>query len=152
MVITGGNTGIGKETAMELAARGGRVIIACRDGAKGAEAVAEIQRTTGNEQVFFKRLDLASGDSIRGFSNNVLDAEDHIDILILNAGVMLTPKGLTKEGFELQFGINHLGHFLLTHLLLDRMKESAPSRVVVVSSLAHFVGSLDFEDMMWNKR
>lgn len=152
VVITGGNTGIGKETAMELAARGGRVIIACRDGVKGAEVVAEIQRTTGNEQVFFKNLDLASVESIQGFSNDVLDAEEHIDILILNAGVMLTPKGLTRERFELQFGINHLGHFLLTHLLLDRLKESAPSRVVVVSSLAHLIGSLDFEDMMWNKQ
>ena len=153
VVITGGNTGIGKETAQELAARGGRVIIGCRDVAKSAAAVAEIRRKTGNEEVFFKKLDLASTDSIRHFAGEILREESHINILILNAGVMHTPYMLTKDGFEFQFGVNHLGHFLLAHLLLDRLKESAPSRVVVVSSiLGNKVGLLDFEDMMWTKR
>lgn len=152
VVITGGNTGIGKETARELAARGGRVIIACRDAVKSATAVSEIKRKTGNEQVFHKRLDLASADSIRRFAGEILDEEGRIDILILNAGVMFTPYMQTKDGFEFQFGVNHLGHFLLTHLLLDRVKESAPSRVVVVSSLIHVRGYLDFKDMMWTKR
>lgn len=152
VVITGGNTGIGKETALELAARGGRVIIACRDTVKSAAAVAEIRKATRNEEVFCKKLDLASTDSIRQFACEILKEENRLDILILNAGVMFTPYMLTKEGFEFQFGVNHLGHFLLTHLLLDRLKESRPSRVVVVSSLVHAVGSLDFKDMMWTKR
>ena len=152
VVITGGNTGIGKETAQELAARGGRVIIGCRDVKKSTAVVAEIRKNTSNKEVFFKKLDLASTDSIRHFAREILREESRIDILILNAGVMHTPYMLTKEGFEFQFGINHLGHFLLTHLLLDRLKESAPSRVVVVSSLLHKMGSLDFNDMMWTKR
>lgn len=151
VVITGGNTGIGKITALELASRGGRVIIACRDGTKGASAVSEIRRASGNDEVFFKSLDLGSKQSIEEFSEKLLAEESRLDILILNAGVMFTAHSTTKDGFELQFGVNHLGHFLLTHLLLDRLKESAPSRVVVVSSLAHIVGSLDFADMMWTK-
>lgn len=152
VVITGGNTGIGKETAKELAVRGGRVIIACRDTVKSAAAVAEIRTATGNEEVFFKKLDLASVDSIRQFAREIVREENRLDILILNAGVMFTPYMLTKEGFEFQFGVNHLGHFLLTHLLLHRLKESTPSRVVVVSSIAHKPGTLDFKDMMWTKR
>ncbi len=152
VIVTGGNTGIGKETAMELARRGGRVIIACRDAKKGNQATAEIKEETGNNQVFFKSLDLASALSIREFADSVLEKESRLDLLILNAGVMFTPYALTKEGFEMQFGVNHLGHFLLTHLLLDRLKDCSPSRVVVVSSLAHQMGYLDFDDMMYKKR
>lgn len=152
VVITGGNTGIGKETALELAMRGGRVIIACRDVVKSSAAVKEIRKVTGNEEVFCKKLDLASADSIRQFAGKILKQENRLDLLILNAGVMFTPYMLTKEGFEFQFGVNHLGHFLLTYLLLDRLKDSTPSRVVVVSSLAHNMGTLDFKDMMWTKR
>ncbi len=151
VVITGGNTGIGKETALELARRGGRVIIACRDASRGESAVSDIRRKSANNDVFFRSLDLASTDSIRKFSQEILEAEPRIDILILNAGVMFTPYQLTRDGFELQFGVNHLGHFLLTQLLLERLKESAPSRVVVVSSLVHSMGKLDFADMMWTK-
>ena len=152
VIITGGNTGIGKITAQELAARGGRVIIACRDGAKAAAAVADIRKETGNEEVLYKKLDLASTDSIRQFAGEILAEEHRLDILILNAGVMFTPHMKTNDGFELQFGVNHLGHFLLTHLLLEHLKASAPSRVVAVSSVGHFPGSLDFQDMMWTKR
>ena len=152
VIITGGNTGIGKQTAFQLAKRGGRVIIACRDSTRGVSAVSEIKRESGSDTVFFKKLDLASIASIRLFATDVLETEERIDILLLNAGVMFTPYKLTEDGFELQFGVNHLGHFLLTHLLLDRIKKSSPSRIVVVSSLAHMVGYLDFDDMMWNKR
>ena len=90
--------------------------------------------------------------SIKEFANQVLNEEPQIDVLICNAGVMFTPYQLTEDGFEMQFGISHLGHFLLTNLLLDRIKESAPSRIVVVASLAQTVGYLDFNDMMWKKR
>ena len=152
VVITGGNTGIGKMTAKELAARGGKIIIACRDAKKGDAAVEEIVKETANENVFFKRLDLASCASVRRFAEDILRTEPQIDVLLLNAGVMFTPYQVTEDGFEFQFGVNHLGHFLLTHLLLDRLKASAPSRVVVVSSLGHRMGTLDFDDMMWKKR
>lgn len=152
VLITGGNTGIGKVTAEELASRGGRVIIACRDSKRAAAAVAEIKTKTGNNEVFYKKLDLASTDSIRKFAGEILEQEQRLDVLILNAGVMFTPPMKTEDGFEFQFGVNHLGHFLLTHLLLERLRESAPSRVVVVASIAHGAGSLDFQDMMWTKR
>ena len=152
VIITGGNTGIGKATAILLAERGGRIILACRNTKKGEAAVAEIKEITGNNDILFRNLDLASTASIRKFAHNILETEARIDVLLLNAGVMSTPYQLTEDGFELQFGVNHLGHFLLTYLLLDRMKESAPSRVVAVSSRAHYIGTMDFEDMMWTKR
>ena len=152
VIITGGNTGIGKATAILLAERGGRIILACRNVQKGNSAVQEIKGKTGNESVFCKSLDLASMASIRKFSEDILETEDKIDMLLLNAGVMIPPYQLTEDGFELQFGVNHLGHFLLTHLLLNRLKTSAPSRVVVVSSLAHMIGTIDYDDMMWEKR
>jgi len=152
VIITGGNTGIGKVTAILLAERGGRIILACRNAQKANAAVQEIKEKTGNENVFFKNLDLASMASIRKFSEDILKTEEKIDVLLLNAGVMIPPYQLTEDGFELQFGVNHLGHFLLTHLLLDRLKVSAPSRVVVVSSLGHNFGTIDYDDMMWKKR
>ena len=151
VIITGGNTGIGKEIALDLAKRGGRVIIACRNLPKGIAARKEIIETSRNENVSMKKLDLASIKSIREFVDEVLAEEPKIHILICNAGVMFTPYQLTEDGFELQFGVNHLGHFLLVNLLLDRMKESAPSRIVVVASVAHYTGYLDFNDMMWTK-
>ena len=148
-IVTGANTGIGKETAIDLAKRGARVIVACRDVKKGSDAVRDIKEASKSEEVILKKLDLASLASVRQFSEEILQEESHIDLLINNAGVMLCPYSLTEDGFEMQFGTNHLGHFLLTNLLLDRIKESAPSRVVTVSSGAHFYGSLDFDDMMW---
>ena len=152
VLITGGNTGIGKETALGLAVRGARVYLACRDMKKGQLALNEIREISGNKEVFLKKLDLASCVSIRAFVDDFLAMEERLHILILNAGVMFTPYRKTEEGFEFQFGVNHLGHFLLTHLCLDRIKESAPSRIIVVSSLAHYPGSLDFKDMQWTKR
>ena len=151
VIITGGNTGIGKEVALDLAKRGGRVIIACRDLTRGATAQKEIVRESGNDSVVLRKLDLASMKSIHEFADQILEEESRIDVLICNAGVMFIPYQLTEDGFEMQFGVNHLGHFLLTNLLLDRIKESAPSRIVVVASLAHYTGYLDFEDMMWSK-
>ena len=137
VIITGANTGIGKETAIDLAKRGARVILACRDLIRANEAAGEIRRVTGNGNVFVEILDLASFDSIRKFASKILAQEERIDILINNAGIMYCPKWKTKEGFEMQFGVNHLGHFLLTNLLLEKIKKSAPSRIVNVSSRAH---------------
>lgn len=138
MVVTGGNTGIGLETAVGLAGRGVRVVITARDPERGASAVAAIRQRTGSDRVDVLPLDLASFDSIRSFATMLLDRYDRLDVLINNAG--LAPDGRrweTAEGFEAAFGVNHLGHALLTHLLLDRLGECAPSRVVVVSSGAY---------------
>ena len=151
VIITGGNTGIGKETAIDLAKRGARVIIGCRDEKRALAALRDIKDKSGSDEVAFKKLDLASLSSVRTFAEEVLQEEERIDILINNAGVMFPPYTHTEDGFELQFGVNHLGHFLLTLLLLDRIKECAPSRIVNVSSVVHYLGSLDFDDMMWEK-
>ena len=152
VIITGGNGGIGKETTVDLAQRGARVILACRDLSTGSSAVREIKERSGSENIVLKRLDLASCKSVRDFASQILQEEDQVNILICNAGLMFPPFQLTEDGFELTFGVNHLGHFLLTNLLLERIKESTPSRIIVVSSLAHVTGYLDFDDMMWRKR
>ena len=151
VIVTGANTGIGKATALDLANRGARVIVAARDEKKATIAVDDIKKKTNNQNVIFKKLDLASLASVRQFSKEILQEEEHIDVLINNAGVMYPPYTLTEDGFELQFGVNHLGHFLLTNLLLDRIKQSTPSRIVTLSSIRHTSGYLDFEDMMWSK-
>ena len=153
VVITGGNTGIGKETAVDLAKRGAKVIIGCRNMEKGKAALQEVQERSGSKDVFIDKLDLASLASVRKFADNILKNESRVDILINNAGVMACPYQKTEDGFEMQFGTNHLGHFLLTMLLLDRLKRSAPSRIVTVSSTAHAMGSqkINFDDIHYEK-
>lgn len=151
VVITGANTGIGKETALDLAKRGARVIMACRDLDKANSAAKEVQKESGNGEIFVKKLDLASIDSIKAFAEEILNSEAKLDILINNAGIMRCPHWKTKDGFEMQFGVNHLGHFLLTNLLIDLLKKSAPCRVVNVSSLAHKRGQINFNDLNWEK-
>ncbi|KAL7019080.1 hypothetical protein ACKWTF_011006 [Chironomus riparius] len=146
VIITGCNTGIGKATALELAKRGGKIYFACRNEEATLAALNEIKESTKNEQLYFLKLDLASFDSIREFSRKFHELETRLDILINNAGV-LSPLKRTADGFELNFGVNHLGHFLLTNLLLDLLKTSAPSRIVVVSSSLHRIASLDKEDI-----
>lgn len=141
-IVTGANTGIGKATALELARRGARVILACRDQQRAEAAVQEIQKDTGSSQVLFMQLDLASLQSVRSFADNFLKSESRLDLLINNAGLMAG--GKTADGFGLTFGVNHLGHFLLTLLLLDRLKASGPSRVVTVASKAYEIGKVDF--------
>ncbi|XP_025774621.1 retinol dehydrogenase 11 isoform X1 [Puma concolor] len=150
-VVTGANTGIGKETAKELAQRGARVYLACRDIQKGELVAREIQTMTGNQQVLVRELDLADTKSIRAFAKDFLAEEKHLHILINNAGVMMCPYSKTADGFEMHMGVNHLGHFLLTHLLLEKLKESAPSRVVNVSSLAHHLGRIHFHNLQGEK-
>ncbi|KAM3854857.1 dehydrogenase/reductase SDR family member 13-like isoform 2-T2 [Vipera latastei] len=142
VLITGGNTGIGKATAVDLARRGARVILACRDKARGESAVCDIRRESGNSEVILMILDLANLNSVQAFAQNFLKSEPRLDILINNAGVF--KDGQTADGFDLAFQVNHLAHFLLTHLLLDRLKRCIPSRVVIVSSTAHFSGKIDF--------
>ncbi|XP_055707549.1 retinol dehydrogenase 13-like isoform X2 [Phlebotomus papatasi] len=147
VVITGANTGIGKETALELAKRKAHVYMACRDMEKCEQARTEIVLESKNKYVYCRECDLSSFDSIRKFVVNFQHERDRLDILINNAGVMRCPRTVTKEGIEMQFGVNHIGHFLLTNLLLDTLKASAPSRIVVVSSLAHVRGEINITDL-----
>ncbi|XP_041916778.1 retinol dehydrogenase 11-like isoform X3 [Alosa sapidissima] len=151
VLITGANTGIGKETAVDLARRGARVILACRDMVRANRAADEIRKRSGNGNVVVKQLDLASLKSVRALAADVKASEERLDILINNAGIMMCPKWKTEDGFEMQFGVNHLGHFLLTNSLLDLLKKSAPSRVVNVSSLAHENGKMHFDDIHLDK-
>ncbi|XP_036367307.1 retinol dehydrogenase 12-like isoform X1 [Octopus sinensis] len=137
VLVTGGNTGIGKETALDLASRGARVIIACRDLVKAENAAKEIKKMTGNESVATVHLDLADLESVKKMSQQILKNETRLDILINNAGIGVKVKECTKQNFDLYFGVNYLGHFLLTYLLLDLLKKSAPSRIINVSSHAH---------------
>jgi NAD(P)-dependent dehydrogenase (short-subunit alcohol dehydrogenase family) len=140
VIITGANSGIGLETAVDLAKRNARVILACRSVERGETAAVEVRKRSGNNNAVFAQLDLASLDSVRKFAAKILEEEPRIDILINNAGVMAIPnRTLTQDGFEMQFGTNHLGHFLLTNLLLDRIKE-APSK-------ASERGKLDLSDL-----
>ncbi|HEY7142946.1 MAG TPA: SDR family oxidoreductase [Streptosporangiaceae bacterium] len=136
-LITGGNTGIGRATAAALATRGGRVYIACRSAAKGQEAAAGIAAETGNSEVSFLPLDLSDLASVRGCAADFLARDEPLHVLINNAGVA-GRRALTKDGFELTFGVNHLGHFALTTALLGRLAASAPARVVSVSSDNHY--------------
>ncbi|XP_061400892.1 retinol dehydrogenase 12-like [Musca vetustissima] len=147
VIVTGCNTGIGKEVAFEMARRGARVYMACRNFNKCEKARREIVQLTGNTNVFNRTLDLSSLQSVREFAEAFNKEERRLDILINNAGIMATPRGLTADGFEQQFGVNHLGHFLLTNLLLDKLKASAPSRIVVLSSLAHIFGRIQKDDI-----
>ncbi|XP_033757002.1 retinol dehydrogenase 12-like [Pecten maximus] len=147
VIITGCNTGIGLETAKELSARGARVIMACRDLDRATKASNIVKKFSGSSDVTVERLDLASLESVRKFAKGINDNEDRVDILINNAGVMMCPKWQSEDGYEMQFAVNHLGHFLLTNLLLDKIKMSAPSRIINVSSKLHSRGKISFDDV-----
>lgn len=150
VIITGCNTGIGWETAVDLARRGGRVYMACRNYEKCEKARLEIIQETGNENVFNCQLDLESLNSVRQFVENFLKLENRLDILINNAGVAVAKKCVTKDGFEMNLGVNHMGHFLLTNLLLDTLKKSAPSRIIVASSIVYIFGRVNKTDLNYN--
>jgi retinol dehydrogenase-12 len=137
VLVTGGNTGIGKATAVALAREGWRVYVTARSAVKGEAAVAAIKASSGRDAVFLLPLDLADLASVRACASEFLAWGEPLHVLINNAGVG-GARGVTKQGFEMTFGVNHLGHFLLTRLLLDRLAASAPARVVTVSSDAHY--------------
>ncbi|XP_051969284.1 retinol dehydrogenase 12-like isoform X1 [Xyrauchen texanus] len=147
VIITGANTGIGKETARDLAKRGARVIMACRDLEKAEEARKELMEDSGNQNIVINKLDLSDTKSIRAFAELINKEEKKVNILINNAGIMMCPFSKTADGFEMQFGVNHLGHFLLTYLLLDILKKSAPARIINVASVAHTWGSICLDDI-----
>jgi NAD(P)-dependent dehydrogenase (short-subunit alcohol dehydrogenase family) len=156
-LVTGANAGIGEVTARQLAKQGARVILACRRLEEGERAAAAIASDTGNNAIEAMRLDLGDLASVRAFAAAFLATHERLDGLVNNAGVMNTPKGTTKDGFETQLGVNHFGHFLLTSLLLDQLKASAPSRIVNVSSCFHDKamgreGVIDFDDLHFERR
>jgi NAD(P)-dependent dehydrogenase (short-subunit alcohol dehydrogenase family) len=151
-IVTGSNTGIGKETARGLAAGGATVVLACRDAQKAEAARADIVATTGNEDVSVLALDLGSKASIRAFAAAFRAKFDRLDVLVNNAGLWPTTRGTTADGLETTFGVNHVGTFLLTRELLPLLEKSAPSRVVVLSSALHYRGKMVWDDLQFEKR
>lgn len=154
VLITGGNSGIGKETAVALAAQGARVVITSRDMGRGRAAVEEIRNRSGSNDVDVLQLDLAQLASVRRLAEAFLRRHDRLDVLINNAGLVQMHRSETVDGYETTFAVNHLGHFLLTRLLLDCIRASAPSRIVVVSSHAHKQArrGLDFDDLQSERK
>jgi NAD(P)-dependent dehydrogenase (short-subunit alcohol dehydrogenase family) len=151
-VVTGANSGLGLSTARELARAGARVVLACRNLDKGETAVNDVHEAVPEAAVELEQLDLGSLDSVRAFAERFLDGHDGLDLLINNAGVMAPPRRETSDGFELQLGTNHLGHFALTGLLLGAMDGRADARVVTVSSGAHRMGRISFDNLQGTRR
>src|SRR5712692_7669681 len=151
-LVTGGNSGIGRETALGLARLGATVVIVARDRAKGEAALSEIKRQSGNENVDLLVADLSSLDSVRQLAQEFRGKYSKLHVLVNNAGVFLPRRFVTADGFESTFATNHLGHFLLSNLLLDMLKASAPARVINVTSDAHKGAQIDFEDLMGEKK
>ena len=146
VVITGANTGLGYEAARVLSGRGARVLIACRSQQKAEDAIARIEKQNGTVNISYVPLDLGDLSSVKQCAAQ-LQAEERIDVLINNAGIMVPPYELTKDGFESQFGVNHLGPFALTGLLLEKLAKTPSSRVVNTSSIAHNTGRIRFKDI-----
>ncbi|MGW0764399.1 oxidoreductase [Streptomyces sp. NPDC002676] len=144
-VVTGANSGLGYVTARELARKGARVVLACRSETRGSEAVRRLREEVAQAAVEFGRLDLGDLASVREFADGL--SYDRLDLLVNNAGVMALPYGVTADGFETQFGVNHLGHFALTGLLLPRLLATPGARIVTVSSLMHALANIDLRDL-----
>ena len=152
VIITGANTGLGKENAKVLAGLNAEVIIAVRSEEKGNAAASEIREQFPQARLSVRVLDLASLESVKTFAEGIIRDYQRLDLLINNAGVMMCPYSTTADGFEMQFGTNHLGHFALTLRLLPLLRATENSRVVILSSLAHRGGKLDFDDLNWESR
>ena len=146
-LVTGANSGIGRVTALALARLGAQVVLVCRDRARGEAAMAEIKQATGSRNVELMLCDLSSQADIRRFADKFKTTHARLDVLVNNAGVYLRKRTTTVDGLEATFAVNHLGYFLLTTLLLDLLKRSAPARVVNVSSGAHASGHINFDDL-----
>jgi NAD(P)-dependent dehydrogenase (short-subunit alcohol dehydrogenase family) len=149
IIVTGANSGIGYEAAKEFARKGAQTILACRSVDKAQRALGQIRAEVPNATIEIMQLDLASQKSIHAFAETFKSKFDRLDVLVNNAGVMMTSYGKTEDGFERQFGTNHLGHFALTGLLIDLLKNTPNSRVVNVSSNGHRQGYMDFDNLMF---
>jgi len=148
VLITGATSGIGRETAFGLADMGAKVVILARNGDKASATIDQIKERTGNTETEFIKCDLTSLDSVRKAADVFKNGHSKLDVLINNAGGVFGKRKVTVDGFEQTFEVNHLSHFLLTNLLLDVLKKSAPSRIIVVGSQAHSGARLDFDDLM----
>lgn len=146
-MVTGSNSGIGRAMAEGLAKMGATVVMVCRDAGRGEKALTSIRRESGNRDVSLMLADLSSQRSIRKLASDFRHTNQNLHVLINNAGVYLTKRSLTEDGFERTFAINHLGYFLLTNLLLDMMRSSAPARIINVSSSAHRRARMNFDDI-----
>ncbi|MFD2080615.1 NAD(P)-dependent dehydrogenase, short-chain alcohol dehydrogenase family [Actinopolymorpha cephalotaxi] len=151
-VVTGANAGLGYHVALELARYGAAVVLACRDLRRGEAALARIRRELARPAVELRPLDLGDLSSVRGFAADVTAEHPSLDLLVNNAGIMALPRALTVDGFERQLGVNHLGHFALTGLLLPALLAAPEPRVVTVSSQMHAMGTIDFDDLMSERR
>jgi len=151
IIITGANAGLGFEASKQLARKGATIIMACRNIEKAKSAVKQLKREIPLALAEFIQLDLSSLRSVRSFVESFKAKYDRLDVLINNAGIMFGPYVKTEDGFESTFGIDHLGHFALTGLLFDLIKNTSGSRVVNVSSFAHNSGNIDFDDLMFEK-
>ncbi|KAA3623407.1 MAG: SDR family NAD(P)-dependent oxidoreductase [Bacteroidetes bacterium] len=152
IIITGSTSGIGKAGAEILAEKNATVVMAVRNTQKGESVATEIKSKFPKAKIDVRKLDLSSLDSVEQFANGFIQNYDRLDVLINNAGVMIPPYGKTADGFELQMGTNHLGHFALTGHLLPLLKNTKDSRIVATSSVAHRYGNIDFSDLGWENR
>ncbi len=150
-IVTGSNSGIGFETARVLAGKGATVVMACRNLEKASPKADEIRAAHPGADVEVMQLDLSDLGSVQRFAETFRAKHARLDLLINNAGIMVPPYGKTAQGFETQFGVNHLGHFALTGSLLDLITNTPGSRIVTVSSIAHYMGRIDFADLNWEK-
>lgn len=150
-VVTGANTGLGYETALALAGKGAKVIMACRNQDKANDAMANIKKQVADADLDFIKLDLNSLKSVREFGESYNSKFDRLDLLINNAGLMIPPLMRTEDGFESQFGVNHLGHFFLTNVLMPSLQKTENARIVSLSSIAHKSGRIQFDDPNWEK-
>ncbi len=151
MLVTGSTDGIGRETALELAGMGARIFLHGRNEQKGKATLEAIRDKTGNEKLEYLNADFASLENVRKLASLVREKTDKLHVLINNAGVFMRQRELTAEGYEMTFGVNHLAHFLLTHLLLDLLKASKPSRIITVASVVHNPNEVDFDNLQGEK-
>jgi len=152
VIVTGATCGLGKEATKILAQKNATVIVAVRNTKKAESVVQEIKQIHPNAKIDIQEMDLNSLESVNRFADKVLSSYDRLDVLINNAGIMACPFDKTKDGFEIQMGTNHLGHFALTGLLMPLLEKTKNARIVATSSIGHRMGNIDFQDINWEKR
>ena len=151
VIVTGSNTGIGFETALDLYQKGAKIYIACRNERKASDAIERMKAQGGTGELIYGHLDLSSLSSIKTFANKIIDNETNLNLLVNNAGIMIPPPSKTEDGFEIQFGVNFIGHFTLTGHLFNLLESTKGSRVVTLSSIAHRNATIDFNNFRLEK-